>query len=145
MTVRKVSPHEASQLIDDESYALVDVRTVPEFEAGHPKGAFNVPLNHAGATGMVPNPDFMRVMEKCFDKHAKLVVACKAGGRSMKAASMLADAGFTNLVDQCAGWSGAADPFGKGMMPGWSQAGLPAAATPHDGHSWAELLARADR
>jgi rhodanese-related sulfurtransferase len=89
MSFRRLSPAEAKQLMDEQGYQLVDVRSVPEFDAGHPKGAFNVPLNHAGPAGMVPNADFVRVMEASFPKDAKLVVACKAGGRSMKAATLL--------------------------------------------------------
>lgn len=139
MTVKRVSPAEAAKLIDDEGYVLVDVRTVPEFDAGHPKGAFNIPLNHASATGMTPNPDFLKVVQARFPTDAKLVVACKAGGRSMKAAATLAAAGYTNLVDQRAGWSGAADPFGQGMEAGWQAAGLPTSLEAEPGHRWSEL------
>jgi len=145
MTFKRVSPTEAAKLIDEEGYVLVDVRSVPEFDAGHPKGAFNVPLNHAGAAGMTPNPDFVRVVTATFPKDAKLVVACKAGGRSMKAATLLVQAGFTNVVDQRAGWSGAADPFGKGIEPGWHSSGLPAATDAEAGRSWKELAERATR
>lgn len=143
MTFKRVSPAEAQKLIDDEGYQFIDVRSVPEFDAGHPKGAFNVPLNHAGPAGMTPNPDFLRVVQATFPKDAKLVVACKAGGRSMKAATILVDAGFTNVVDQRAGWSGAADPFGKGIEPGWAASGLPTAQTPEDGRSWEALVSLA--
>lgn len=143
MTFRRLSPAEVQALIDEQGYVLVDVRSVPEFEAGHPEGAFNVPLNHAGPGGMTPNPDFLRVMEASFPKDAKLAVACKAGGRSMKAATMLVAAGFTDVVDQRAGWSGAADPFGKGIEPGWSAAGLPASTEAHPERTWAALEAKA--
>lgn len=142
MSFRRVSPKEAHELVES-GYTLVDVRSVPEFDAGHPAGAFNVPLNHAGPTGMTPNPEFVRVMEKTFPKDTKLVVACKAGGRSMKAATMLVAAGFTDVVDQRAGWSGAADPFGKGLEPGWQAAGLPTSTTVEAGKSWDALAGKA--
>lgn len=142
MTVRRVSPAEAQQLIVDQGYVLIDVRSVPEFEAGHPSGAFNVPLNHAGPTGMVPNPDFLRVVEASFPRDAKLVVACKAGGRSIKAAQMLVQAGYVDVVDQRAGWSGAADPFGQGIEPGWQASGLPSATEAMPGHGWDALSAK---
>ena len=35
-----------------------------------------------------------------FAKDAKLIVGCKAGGRSARAASMLDSAGYTSVVDQ---------------------------------------------
>jgi rhodanese-related sulfurtransferase len=41
---RRVSPQEAKDLMDKEGYVYVDVRSIPEFEAGHPAGAFNVPI-----------------------------------------------------------------------------------------------------
>ena len=39
MAVNRVSPEEARDLMDKEGYAYLDVRSVPEFEAGHPTGA----------------------------------------------------------------------------------------------------------
>ena len=82
------------------------MRSVPEFEAGHPTGAFNVPLMHMGPGGMSPNPDFMAVVQKSFPTDAKLVLGCKGGGRSLRAAEMLQAAGFTAVVDQRAGFEG---------------------------------------
>ena len=120
MTVKRVSPEEAKHLIDDEGYVYVDVRSLPEFEAGHPTGAYNVPLMHQAPTGMTPNPDFLGVMEKSFPKAAKLVVGCKAGGRSARAAAVLESAGFTNVVDQKAGYEGPSP-----LEPGWRPQGLP--------------------
>jgi rhodanese-related sulfurtransferase len=120
MTVKRVSPEEAKNLIDGEGYVYVDVRSLPEFEAGHPTGAYNVPLMHQGAAGMTPNPEFMAVMEKSFPKTARLVVGCKAGGRSARAAAMLESAGFTSVVDQKAGYEGPSP-----VEPGWRPQGLP--------------------
>ena len=62
--VKRVSPQEAKDLIDQQGYVYVDVRSIPEFDAGHPTGAYNVPLNQMGPAGMAPNPEFMAVMEK---------------------------------------------------------------------------------
>ena len=113
--------------MDKDGYVYVDVRSVPEFEAGHPQGAYNVPLMHMGPGGMAPNPDFVRVMQSAFpDKTAKLIVGCKAGGRSARAASALEAVGYTAVVDQRAGYEGAPDPqTGRVAEPGWRPAGLP--------------------
>lgn len=116
--VKRVSPQEAKDLVDQQGYVYVDVRSIPEFDAGHPTGSFNVPLNHMGARGMTPNPDFMAVMEQAFPKDAKLVLGCKGGGRSLQAAGLLLQAGYTTVVDQRAGFDGHAEP-------GWRPAGLP--------------------
>lgn len=120
MSVKRVSPEEAKKLVDEEGYVYVDVRSVPEFEAGHPTGAYNVPLLHQGPGGMTPNPDFLAVMEKRFPRTAKLVVGCKAGGRSARAAATLEAAGYTSVVDQKAGYEGP-----NPLEPGWRPQGLP--------------------
>jgi len=120
----RIVPKEASVKLA-EGWTYVDVRTVEEFEAGHPPGAVNVPLMHAGPGGMVPNPDFLPVMRAAFPVQAKLVVGCKSGGRSLRAMQALVGAGFTQVLDQRAGWDGARDAFGQITEPGWSRAGLP--------------------
>ena len=62
----------------------VDVRSTQEFEAGHPAGAVNVPLLEPDEdTGqMMPNPDFVRVMQANFAPDTPLLLGCKTGGRS---------------------------------------------------------------
>src|SRR6185295_9135998 len=105
MPVKRVAPEEARDLMD-QGYTYLDVRSIPEFEAGHPTGAYNVPLMHMGPGGMAPNPDFLSVVQKRFPTETPLVIGCKAGGRSARAAAVLEGAGYTNLVDQRAGYDG---------------------------------------
>ncbi len=138
----RISPKEASEKLA-EGWTYVDVRTVEEFEAGHPPGAVNVPIMHAGGGGMTPNPDFLRVMNAAFPKDARVVVGCKAGGRSLRAAQMLAAEGFTGVLDQRAGWDGARDPFGKVTEPGWAPAGLPTEQGQPSGRAWADMKRKA--
>lgn len=121
---KRVSPAEAKKLVD-EGWTYVDVRSVPEFEQEHPAGAKNVPLMNMGPGGMTPNPEFLAVMSKAFPKDIKLVVGCKTGGRSLRAAQLLAQNGWTNVIDQRAGMDGARDPFGQVTEAGWKSAGLP--------------------
>lgn len=130
MTIRRVSPTEAQDLMTQEGYVYVDVRSVPEFEAGHPAGAYNVPLAHLGPRGMAPNPDFLATMEAHFAKDARLVIGCQSGGRSLQAATLLERLGFQNLVDQRAGFQGA------GGEPGWRPAGLPVATEAAPDRTW---------
>jgi rhodanese-related sulfurtransferase len=134
----RISPQEANEKLA-QGWTYVDVRTEGEFEAGHPAGAVNVPLMHAGAGGMVPNPDFVRVMKGVFPKDTKIVVGCKSGGRSLRATQVLLGEGFTSVVDQRAGWDGSRDPFGQVSEPGWSKAGLPAEQGQPPGRSWAAM------
>jgi rhodanese-related sulfurtransferase len=140
---KRVSPQEARELIEKQGYVYVDVRSIPEFEAGHPTGAFNVPLMHAAPQGMTPNPEFLDVMQKAFPRDAKLVVGCKAGGRSARAAAALEQAGYTNVVDQRAGFEGAPDPrTGRIVEPGWRPAGLPVSREAARDHTYEGLKAR---
>ena len=73
---------------------------------------------------MQPNPEFLSVMEQAFAKDEKLVLGCKSGGRSKRAATLLTGAGFTDVVDMGAGWDGSRDAFGR-LTPGWSASTLP--------------------
>jgi rhodanese-related sulfurtransferase len=134
--VKRVSPLQANEKIA-EGYTYVDVRTVEEFADGHPAGAVNVPIAHAAPGGMAPNADFIRVMKAAFASNDPIVVGCKAGGRSYRAAQMLLAEGYTRVLDQRAGWSGAAGE------PGWAQAGLPSETGAPSGRCWSDMRAKA--
>jgi rhodanese-related sulfurtransferase len=141
--IKRISPAEAKQLVD-EGWVYLDVRSEPEFAAGHPSGAQNVPLMHAGQRGMAPNTDFLSMVEALYPKDAKLVLGCKSGGRSLRAAEMMAGAGYTNVVDQRAGFDGTRDAFGQLSEPGWAPAGLPV-DTATNGGSYVELKTKIGR
>ena len=67
----------------DGGYAYVDVRSVPEFEAGHPQGAVNIPLANMVPGGMVPNPAFLPDIQKQFaeGREARRSAASPAAAR----------------------------------------------------------------
>ncbi len=140
MAIKSVTPEEAAALLA-EGYVYVDVRSEPEFEAGHVPGALNVPLLHQGPAGLVPNPEFLAVMQQAFAQGEPLVVGCKAGGRSKKAADALAQAGFQDLSDMSAGWDGSRDAFGR-VVPGWSKKELPVETGKPSGQAYADVKAR---
>ena len=139
MDIKRVSPDEAQRLVGEDGYVYLDVRSVPEFEAGHPVGAYNIPLLHMGAGGMEPNADFVDVVKANFAPTDKIVVGCKAGGRSLRAAQVLLSAGYTNIIDQRAGFEGARDNFGQLKEEGWRPAGLPVAIEAEAGRDYASL------
>jgi rhodanese-related sulfurtransferase len=141
--VKQVTPEEVVSLLE-QGYVYVDVRSEPEFEQGHPPGALNVPISHATPTGMAPNPEFSSVMEQAFAKGEKLVVGCKAGGRSKRAVQQLTALGFTELAEMGAGWDGSRDAFGR-PNPGWSQKGLPIESGKPAGQAYADVKQRAPR
>lgn len=117
-------PEDAQRALTEEGWIYVDVRSEPEFEQGHPPGALNVPLLHAGPGGMTPNPEFVQVMQSAFGKGEKLLLGCRSGGRSRRAAEMLVQHGYTALGDLLSGWEGSRDDFGR-PLPGWSKHDLP--------------------
>jgi rhodanese-related sulfurtransferase len=141
--IKRVSPADAKKLMD-EGYVYLDVRSEPEFAAGHPAGAHNVPIMHAGPRGMAPNADFLPVVEALYARDANLVVGCRSGQRSMRAAEAMIAAGYTGVVDQRAGFDGTRDAFGQVTEAGWGQAGLPVETTTPGG-SYGELKAKAGK
>lgn len=123
-TITRISPQEASAKMA-EGYVYVDVRSEAEFEEGRPQGSVNVPIAHQVGGGMAPNGDFVAVMKACFALDAKIILGCRSGHRSMRAAEALIREGYTQLLEQRAGWDGARDPFGQMAEAGWARAGLP--------------------
>jgi rhodanese-related sulfurtransferase len=93
----------------------LDVRTPGEFAAGRPPGAINV--DFLGSAGP---EDFLAAVEKALPKDeaqaaVAVIVGCKSGGRSARAAAVLSQAGYPAalLVDVGGGFDA------------WSAAGLP--------------------
>jgi len=126
MDIKRIPPEEAKQLLDAGEHVYLDVRSTPEFSAGHVPGARNVPLLEPDASGrMAPNPRFLEVVEKNFPCDSKLITGCMKGGRSMKAAELLQQAGFSNVVDMRGGFGGETDEMGRVTFPGWAPRGLP--------------------
>jgi rhodanese-related sulfurtransferase len=122
MTIKHITVQQAHQQ-QAAGATYLDVRSIPEFQQGHPAGAFNVPLLHLDSqTGqMRPNPEFVAVVKANFPQHAAMVVGCKMGGRSQQACELLSSAGFEDLANVLGGWGGAPQMGHSG----WVQSGLP--------------------
>jgi rhodanese-related sulfurtransferase len=134
----RITPLEAARHLREDGYAYLDVRTVEEFELGHPSGAFNVPwlLKRGDAQ---PNPHFVQVVQAKFPLQRGLVVGCQSGNRSRGATAALIAGGYEHVLEQRAGYGGEKDAFGKLVEPGWERAGLPTETTTEAGHSYQEL------
>lgn len=65
---------------------LVDVRTGPEYEAGHIEGSINVPLH-----------SIHYIVDHIRDINAPIYVYCQSGARSGQATSMIREMGFKNV------------------------------------------------
>src|SRR3982751_2739213 len=110
---RRIEPDEAAKLVE-EGWTYLDVRSVAEFNEGHAPGAYNIPLlDFEQGRGLTPNPNFLLEVLAAFEPEQPLVVACKAGGRSLRAAAMLTESGFTNVVEMRGGFYGEVSPDGK--------------------------------
>jgi len=139
MSVRRVEPDEAARLVE-EGWTYLDVRSVNEFDQGHAAGAYNVPLlDMVAGQGLRPNENFLDVCKSSFAVDARLVVGCKSGGRSAKAAQVLEAAGFDCLVDMRGGFLGEVDAAGRVTCSGWRARGLPVSATAEPGRAYADL------
>ena len=125
--MKDINPQQAYELLQsDTGYIYLDVRSIPEFEQGHAPGAINIPLLHfEPGSGMVPNQDFVSVVEATLPKDAKLLVGCKAGGRSARACEMLGQVGYSDLSNIRGGFVAATDNMGRVVEPGWSMLNLP--------------------
>ncbi len=126
MEIKRIDPQKAKELLESGNYTYIDVRTPPEYEAGHVPGAKNIPVVEPDPMGrMQANPQFVDVVEKNFGKGARLIVGCQKGGRSLKAAQILQQAGFADILDMRGGFGGETDPMGQVTFPGWKPRGLP--------------------
>ena len=143
--MKELDPKAAHDLLTGpDRYVYVDVRTVEEFEAGHPAGAWNVPLAlRDAATGrMAPNPRFVAVMEANFPKDSRLLFGCKSGGRSGTACQILAQAGYQHVASVVGGFLGKTDPLGRVTAKGWAQCGLPVETHATHGTDYASLSSK---
>ena len=130
--MKRITPAEAAKKME-EGYVYLDVRSVPEFEGGHPKGAYNIPLMQAGKFGMSPNPKFLEEVAKALPKGSKIVVGCQSGGRSVAAAGMLEQAGYQDVLEQRAGFGG------NGAELGWRSTPLPQSTRAEPGRAYEDL------
>jgi phage shock protein E len=82
-----VSSSEARRLVEGGA-RLVDVRTPEEFAAGHISGAINIPVE-----------DLDRRLGDIEPKDRAIVLYCRSGNRSGRAARMLRSAGYGAVHD----------------------------------------------
>ena len=98
-----VDSNKFEQQMKESSSQIVDVRTPEEFKEGHITNAVNM---------NVTGDDFEKQIES-LDKEKPVMVYCKSGGRSARAASILKEKGFKNVYDL------------DGGIIGWSKANKP--------------------
>jgi rhodanese-related sulfurtransferase len=147
LQVKQISPSEAKVLLDSgQDYIYLDVRSMQEFDEGHVPGALNIPLLHfdTAARQMMPNADFMKVVEANLPRNARIICGCASGQRSDRAAALMLQSGYEDVVNMAGGFKGARDPIGRVVAAGWIDHGLPETREAPDGTSY-ESLARGRR
>ncbi len=77
-----------------------------------------------------PNSSFGKEVEAMLQargltKTDQVVLICRSGDRSAKAANLLADLGYTNVHTVVDGFEGDMSPDGRRTVNGWKNAGLP--------------------
>lgn len=89
-----------------DSVQLLDVRTKEEWNEGHLKGATLATVTEDG---------FLDKAKAALDPKKPVLVYCKSGGRSAKAAKQLREAGFTvyDLAGGITAWQKAGKPVVK--------------------------------
>ena len=86
----EMSQKKAKSIMDSGTECIIlDVRSEPEYEAGHIEDAVLLPVDEVSekATGILP------------DKEALILVYCRSGVRSKHAASTLVELGYTNVKE----------------------------------------------
>ncbi len=92
-----------SELIEDSSVVLLDVRTASEFAEGHIEGAINIDQGQS---------DFLEKAKAALPMDKKIAVYCRSGRRSANAAGKLAAEGYrcVNLKGGIVAWKEADKP-----------------------------------
>ncbi|MEZ4854375.1 rhodanese-like domain-containing protein [Flavobacterium sp.] len=87
VTIADVATFEALQ--KENNVQLLDVRTAQEYNESHLKNALNIDVNSDSFTEKASQ----------LDKQKPVLVYCRSGHRSAKAAQQLKELGFTQVTD----------------------------------------------
>ena len=89
-TYQQITQQEAKAMMDTQEVIVLDVREQDEFDAGHIPGAVLLPvgtITQDAAAAVIPGLDSV------------VLVYCRSGNRSKKAAQALADLGYTSIYE----------------------------------------------
>ena len=86
---RKITPESAKAMMDQGNATVLDVRTQAEFAEGHIAGAVLIPDTMIAefAPGLLP------------DKNQIILIYCRSGNRSARAAHALIELGYNRVYD----------------------------------------------
>ena len=85
----KIEPGIAKKMMEESSVIILDVRTSEEYNEGHIPGAI-----------LIPDYEILETAEEILkDKNQTILVYCRSGNRSRKAANNLLYLGYQNVYD----------------------------------------------
>jgi arsenate reductase len=136
--IPQVTPERAAEILRQRpDAAYLDVRSEAEFRAGHPRGAYNLPVFFFDAAQRPQrNADFERIVQGAFPPQTVLLVGCQSGVRSQHAAEILHALGYRDVSNVAGGFGGS--PAARG----WRDSGLPVESGDPVGHGYEELKQR---
>lgn len=123
-----------------EKVFIIDTRTPQEYNyVGHPTMAYNIPSmfmtmefdTKKKTYKTKVNENFVADVQKRFKKDQTLLLMCRSGNRTAKAANLLAKAGYKKVYNIYDGFEGdkVKDDMsyfkGKRMVNGWKNSGNP--------------------
>ena len=88
-TYQLITPESAKIMMEESSVIILDVRTPEEYKEGHIEGSI-----------LIPDYEILETAEKILtDKNQTILVYCRSGNRSRKAANNLLYLGYQNVYD----------------------------------------------
>ncbi|MCK5903495.1 MAG: rhodanese-like domain-containing protein [Cocleimonas sp.] len=128
-----LSPQEAYTLLQTDAHAkLIDIRSSMEFLfVGHAVGAIHIAW--IDEPDWEINPDFVAEVSRTIKGEdsmnrldTPIVLICRSGQRTLQAAKVLIESGFTHVIHVDEGFEGARDnDFHRSAVGGWRYNGLP--------------------
>ena len=122
----ELTPQEACAVRDLAPGAkIVDVRTRAEWDwVGRVPDAVEIEWNQY--PGGVRNPNFLAELKRQVDPEALVMFLCRSGVRSIAAAALATEAGYSSCYNILEGFEGDKDANGqRNKIGGWRHAGLP--------------------
>jgi len=85
-----INASEFKKKVSEQDTIILDVRTPDEYKTGHLSGSINLDFNN--------RTSFTNSL-KSLDKNKTYLVYCRSGNRSSQAVDLMAEQGFTDLVN----------------------------------------------
>jgi rhodanese-related sulfurtransferase len=125
--IENLNPQQTWDFLQQNPNAvLIDVRTKMEhLFVGHPLKAIHIPWKEAPDWQL--NSNFVtQVRQIVSNPNTPILLLCRSGQRSLEAAVLLEQSGYTHLINIEEGFEGALDDNKqRGKVNGWRFAGLP--------------------